>query len=131
MSIHPDQLGELLIRTLYSCPALVGVRDAVYQTGPGSVDKANCEGPTPKGPCVGVVVGKPSLTTCYVVQQGLISGFPSSTFTPAETLFLGRDGAIVNAAALPSTSGTMIQELGYAKSDSELMLSLDRDYYTI
>lgn len=131
--IHPNQveLGDLVIKSLYTCPPTVNVRDVVYQTGAGTADTADCKGPVPKGPAIGVVIEKPTPTTCYVVQQGKISGFPPATFIPRETCFMGELGALARAAVLPSDPGTIIQEIGYARTDTEFMVSLDRDYYTL
>lgn len=131
--IHPNQvaLGDIVIKSLYSCSPGVSVRDVVYQTGPGSVDRADCQGPVPNGPCVGVANEKPTPTTCYVVQQGLITGFPPATFIPMETCFMGVSGTLARAVVLPTVPGTIIQEVGYAKTDTEFMVSLDRDYYTL
>jgi hypothetical protein len=131
--IHPNQmeLGDLVIKSLYMCPVGVNVRDVVYQTGAGTADTADCTGPIPKGPSIGVVIEKPTPTTCYVVQQGRIPGFPPATFIPKETLFMGILGSMSRGALLPGVPGTIIQEVGYAKSDTEVMVNLDRDWYDI
>jgi hypothetical protein len=124
-------LGAIKIKTLYSCPPAVSVGKAVYQTGSGTADTADSTGPAPLGPSIGVVDSKPSPTECYVVQQGIVDGFPPGTFIPQETLFLGAAGAIVRAALLPGVAGSMVQEVGYAKTDTVAMIVLDRDFYTI
>lgn len=131
--INPGQinLGVIRIEHLYSCPPTVDVLDIVYQTAASTVDTADCKGPTPKGPAVGVVRLKPTPTTCLVVQQGSVDGYPAATFIPRETLFMGEAGAPARAAVLPNDPGTIIQDIGYAKTDTELIVDLDRDWYTI
>lgn len=124
-------LGAIKIKTLYSCPPTVLVGQAVYQTGSGTADTADSTGPAPLGPTIGVVDSKPSPTECMVVQQGEVDGYPPATFIPQETLFLGAGGAIVRAALLPVVAGSMVQEVGYAKTDTVALIVLDRDFYTI
>lgn len=131
--IHPNQVefGAITIKSLYVCPPALPLRAVVYQTGPGAVDIADCSAPVPNGPAIGIVLSKPTGTSCYVVQQGLVSGFPPGSFVPKVTMFTGVAGALSPAAALPILPGTLIQGLGYAKTDTDFMISLDPDYYTL
>jgi len=131
--VHPNQveLGAITIKSLYICPPALPLRAVVYQTGPGTVDVADCNGPVPNGPAIGVVLSKPTGTSCYVVQQGLVPGFPPASFVPKTMLFMGAAGALVPSVALPLAVGTMIQGVGYAKTDTDIMVSLEVDYYFI
>jgi len=127
--IHPDQvdLGELSIRTLWTCPPTVNVRDAVYQTGANAVDQAD-NGSTTTMPCVGIVQSKPSPTTCYVTRQGIVNGFTPATFIPKEIYYVGTTGSLVNGPGVPSSPGTVVHEVGFAKNDTTLVVVIDQDY---
>lgn len=127
--IHPDQvdLGELSVRTLWDCPTGVSVGDAVYQTGAGAVDQADNSG-TSTMPCVGIVASKPTPTTCYVTRQGVQNGYPPATFIPKETYYVGTAGGLVNGPGVPSTPGTVVHEVGFAKDDTTLVVVIDADY---
>lgn len=131
--VDPGQINlpAITVGSIYSCPFTVGTHDVVYQTGPGTADTADCTGPVAKGPALGVVAYKPTATSCYVVQGGLVAGFPPATFIPKETLYMGPLGELVRGTVLPGVPGTIIQEVGYAKSDTEVMVILDRDWYDI
>lgn len=129
MAIHPDQvnLGELSILTLWNCPLTVAVGDSVYQTGANAVDQAD-NGSTATMPCVGVVLSKPTTTSCLVTRQGIVNGYPPGSFTPKETYFVGTTGSIVDGPGVPTTPGTVVHEIGFAKNDTSLVVTLDADY---
>lgn len=130
MAIHPDQvkLGELRVRTLFSCPSTVQPGDPVYQTGADAVDKADASD-SGKMPCAGIVESKPSTTSCYIVSAGKVEN-SSWGLDPGKTYFVGVSGVVL-ASGLPTTPGSIIQEIGYAKNTQELMVLLDRDFTSL
>lgn len=128
MPIHPDQINleELKIKSVFNCPSGVQVGDPVYQSGINTVDKADCSD-SGKMPCVGIVDSKPTSTTCSVVSNGPV--FKSAWgLTVKETYFVGPGTGLVLGAALPSTPGTIIHEIGYAKTSETFIVTLDRDW---
>jgi hypothetical protein len=129
MSIHPDQvdLGEISILTQWDCPVGVGVGNAVYQTGPNSVDQAD-NGSSATMPCVGVVLSKPTPTTCLATRQGIVNGYPALTFIPKELYYVGTSGSIVSGPGVPITPGTVVHEVGFAKTETSLIVVLDQDF---
>lgn len=118
-----DPIPEIeVLETEWSCPATVSLRDTVYQTGASSVDKAraNAAGTMP---AVGVVRAKPTATTCIIARSGEVPGFTLA----ADTYYYvsaSTAGAITNIP--PSTSGNLIQQVGYAKTTSVLVVELSR-----
>jgi len=129
MSIHPDQvdLGEISILTQWDCPSGVGVGESVYQTGANAVDKAD-NGSITTMPCVGVVLSKPTTVTCLVTRQGIVNGYAPGTFVPKDTYYVGTNGSLVSGPGVPSTPGTVVHEVGFAKNDTSLVVVLDADF---
>ncbi|HET6456419.1 MAG TPA: hypothetical protein VFI02_18605 [Armatimonadota bacterium] len=129
MSIHPDQvdLGEISILTQWDCPSGVAAGMSVYQTAANAVDKAD-NGSIATMPCVGVVLSKPTPTTCLVTRQGIVNGYPPFTFIPKETYYVGTNGSIVNSLGVPTTPGVVVHEVGFAKNDTSLVVVLDADH---
>jgi len=111
-----------VLETEWNCPATVAVRDVVYQTGASSVDKAKADS-TSTMPAVGVVISKPTATTCIINRSGEIGGFAGAL---TADLYYYVDpstaGAITNTP--PNTSGNVVQQVGYAKTTSILVVQL-------
>jgi hypothetical protein len=86
------------------------------------VSRADADDPL-KAPAVGFVVQVSSPTACVVQYYGEIAGFVG--LTPGATYFLSTTpgGITTSAPALPG----IVQELGFAKSATTLVATLDRD----
>lgn len=132
MPVDPGQvnLGELKVKALFTCAPGVAVGDPVYQTGASpEVDVADGS-LVAKMPAIGLVESKPSYTSCWVVTNGTVVKTMWG-LTVKETYFVGPGGGVVRASGLPTGSGAVIQELGYAKSTDTLFAQVDRDYNVI
>lgn len=109
----------------YTCAAEVSVRDAVYLSGSGAVGKADANDPF-KQPVVGLVVSKPTETTCRIIYYGEISGFTG--LTVGVSCFLSLTPGEITANP-PTSPGSIIQKVGFARSSSTLVVFVDRDYF--
>lgn len=114
--------------TLFNCPPSVGVGDVVYILRPpgaaDTVDKA-CAGAgtlqTPEG--VGVVIDKPTPTTCRVLSEGGADVFVGLVHGDVYYLSPTTPGAITNVA--PTAPGEFVQEIGIATSPTRLYVYMD------
>ena len=108
----------------FDCPATVIVGDAVYLSGVLTVDKAFAGIVGQTEDCIGIVLQKPSPTTCLVTKDGL-SGAIYVGLVPGVTYYLSDlvPGGITNIA--PSAQGTKLQELGIAASATDLDIHID------
>lgn len=103
------------------CPSGVSVRDVVYLSAAGTVDKANASDNT-KAPAIGIVVAKTTPTRCTVRKSGSIGGF--SDLTPRAVYYLDKlDGAMISAPG--PTQPAVFQKLGQATSDSVFEANVD------
>ncbi len=108
--------------TTFTCPAGVSVREVVAITSANTVDKADADDAT-KRPAYGIVVSKPTSTSCIVRLLGELTGF--SGLTPGATYYVSTTpGAIVTPA--PSGSGVLRQVVGDAISSTVLCVDIER-----
>lgn len=103
----------------YTCPGSVAIGDVVYLTGSLAVDKADNTLPATT-PILGIVSEKPTLTTATIIYAGEISAYGG--LVPNTSYFLGVAGSITSTP--PSTTGTVIQRVGIAVSNSTLILRI-------
>lgn len=116
-----------ILSGVYSCPAGVAVRDAVYLTGADAVDQADSDDSL-KQPLIGVVDSKPSAVTCIVAYYGEVTGFAG--LTPGATYYLGTTPGTITTTA-PSTPGNIVQRMGFARNATTLVVMTDRDWTEI
>lgn len=108
--------------TTYTCPATVAVRDVVAVTAANTVDKADADDAA-KRPAFGIVVSKPTATSCVVRFMGELSGFAG--LTPGATYYLSTTpGGIVSSP--PTGSGVLRQVVGDAISATVLVVDIER-----
>jgi hypothetical protein len=118
-----DPVPEIeVLEVAWACPATVVVRDVVYQTGANSVDKALAN-VIATMPAVGVVRAKPTATTCIIARSGEVPGY---TLTADSYYFVSAAAAGAITATPPNTSGSVVQQVGYAKTTSDLVVELSR-----
>lgn len=111
----------------YSCDAGVSVNDVVYVSSADTVAKADSDNISAQ-PLIGLVLDKPTSTTAVVIYYGEISGF--SSLSVGETYYLSTNpGQITNIA--PSSMGSIVQRVGFAKNSTTLVVMIDRDYIVI
>lgn len=134
MAIHPDQvaLGDISVRALWKCQVGLNPGDPVYQVNLDSVELADCTD-IDKMPSIGIVDSKPTPTTCYIVSSGVVYKIGWNLLT-RQTYFVGPANGVQVAAGIPTASGTVIQEIGFAKArqgdvqSNVLVVLIDRDY---
>lgn len=105
------------VETLKTCDAGVAVGDFVY-VDPVTANKVikNVDN-LPDYPTIGVVVSKPTATTCKVALYGEITGFTG--LTQADYVFLSTTGT---ATSVPPTTD-YVQILGYATGSDRMILN--------
>jgi len=115
-------------RGLYNCPGTVNVLDVVYLTGADLVDAADADDHT-KQPVIGVVVSKPSFTTCWVQYSGELAGFIG--LIPGATYYLSTTpGQMCRPVdpGYPSNQGDIVQKVTFARSTTVMVVMIDRDF---
>jgi hypothetical protein len=111
-----------------TCDEEVATGDAVYVSGPDkAVSRVDITDPT-KIPVHGIVVSKPSATTCLVQTSGLVEGVVSG-LTPNAPYFVSDEGR----PSLVRPHGTnddpiFVLPLGYAVDETTLLLRLSPFY---
>ncbi len=104
----------------WNCTVAESVLDAVFESVAGTVRKANASS-TVKMPCVGVIVNKPTPTTCIIARSGEVTGFVGLTVDVP--YFVGlTDGTI--ATTIPTGAGRVAQRVGYSKTSTTLVIEL-------
>lgn len=74
-------------------------------------------------PAIGVIVSKPSDTTCKVFTFGEMSGTYSG-LTPGHVMFVGGDGSLVEVPPVPPLGGSVfIQTMGATMGSSVIMVN--------
>lgn len=111
--------------SVYSCPSGVSVGDAVQITTADNVDLADASVPADR-PVIGFVKSKPTSTTCVLHYYGELGGFTGLTVGATYYLSESTPGAITTTA--PSTVGSIVQEVGFARSSTTLVVFIDPDF---
>jgi len=104
-----------------TCQATDAVGHCVYFDGDiasdlYSVTKADPAVPT-KMPAIGVIIEKPTATTCVVQTGGRLPGIVTG-FTAGDIAYVGTDGFLTQ-----TPPGTYPQVMGVASDDEEILLS--------
>jgi len=108
----------------FNCSAGLNVGDAVRLSGADAIDLAQADVVTER-PTIGFVLVKPTATTAFVLSSGEIATF--SGLTPGATYYLSETpGQITDVA--PTVQGSIVQEVGWARSSTTLVIAIDRDF---
>ena len=109
--------------SVLACPAGVGLNEAVAITSADTVDQADASNASAR-PAVGIVVSKPTSTSCIVRYAGELTGFVG--LTPGATYYLDTSpGAITSTP--PSNPGDIRQVVGTALDSTTLIVDIERD----
>lgn len=102
----------------YTVLAGVAVGEILYISG---ADAASVASNAAIGtmPAAGVVVAKPTPTTATMILLGRVTGLAG--MTPGARQYVGVSGARVEAGALPTTPGSVIQQIGVAESATAMI----------
>ena len=102
----------------FTVPTAVAVGDLVYVTGTDAADRAD-NAAIGTMPAVALVIAKPTTTTATLAFAGVVGGL--SGMTSGVMQFVGLLGARIEAGALPSAPGSVIQQVGVAESATSLI----------
>jgi hypothetical protein len=110
-----ESAARELFGSPFTCPAPVAVGNAVYLSAANAVDLADGTNGS-KMPAIGIVVSKPTTTSCIVQHAGECDSV--SGLTPGSTYYAGVGGALVS-----STVGlTVVQAIGKARDTGLLVM---------
>lgn len=105
----------------FGCASSVPVLAPVYVSGANFVALADAAD-VAKGPVRGLVVSKPTPTTCTVRVEKELGGF--SGLVPGETYFLASGGGLTRTPQ--SDLGTLfVQPLGWARNPTTLVIEIE------
>jgi hypothetical protein len=111
----------------YDCDASIAIGDVVYLSdliNGNIIDKADADDAI-KQPLIGVVDSKPSVVQAIVKYSGEITGL--SGLIPGSTYYLDIVPGKFTVDA-PSSPGSIVQKVGFAKNSTTLVVLIDRDY---
>jgi hypothetical protein len=108
------------LEDLWICPAGVAIRDVVYEFGANNCDKANAS-TIATMPAIGVVMSKPTPTSCVVARSGEVAGF--GVLTADVPYFVGTIAGTLTSSA-PAGTGRVVQPVGYARNTDVLVVEL-------
>lgn len=108
------------------CSASVNLNDAVAITASASVDQAENDN-VARRPAVGLVVSKPSATSCVVRYAGELPGFVG--LSPGSTYYLGATLGTITSTPPDRLidPGAIRQVIGVALSATILIVDIERD----
>ena len=125
--------GTLITEALFEQPPMSGIynystplslNSVVYLSAPDTVSLANATSPSTQ-PVIGFVETLPSSTTALIKYYGELTGFtgliPSATYYLSDTLG-------VATANPPTTTGQVVQKLGFAKDATTMVVMIDREF---
>lgn len=127
--------GGGVVDELFEADVSVALLDLVWIDGPNHVDRAQASGEATM-PGIGFAVspgGAPN--EFYVRTRGKVSGFAAKYpggLVPGALYFADPDvpGGIVTPGPV-GNGGKVLQEIGRAKNDDELLLFIDQDYVVL
>lgn len=95
------------------------IGDVVYVSGSNAAAVAD-NAAVATMPAAAIIVAKPTATTATLAFSGLVGGL--SGMTPGAKQYAGAAGALIEAGALPTTPGEVIQQVGVAITSTILLL---------
>jgi len=110
-----------VVEAQYTCTVAEQVRDVVFEAASNFVRQANA-GIAGNMPAVGVIISKPTPTTCILAQSGEIPGY--SGLSPGAPYFVSNSVPGTITPVAPSGSGHFVQRIGYSKNGTTLRLEI-------
>jgi len=108
----------------FACPMGLLVGEAVRLSAADSIDLAQADIVTDR-PTIGFVLIKPTPTSAYVLNSGELGGFAG--LVPGSSYYLSEaPGQITNVA--PTVQGSIVQEVGWARNSTTLVICIERDF---
>jgi hypothetical protein len=108
------------LEDLWTCPVGVTVRDVVYEISANNCDQANAN-TIATMPVIGVVMSKPTPTSCVVARSGEVAGF--GVLTADVPYFAGTIAGTITGSA-PAGTDRVVQPIGYARNADVLVVEL-------
>jgi len=106
------------------CTAAETVGDVVYINSSGDFRSADASSIN-TAKAVGVILSKPTTTTCTVIIAGLVTGLTGLTM--GQHYFLSETVGQITATA-PITSGAVIVQIGQAQSATSIIVNISNVY---
>jgi len=106
----------------YTCDTGVAVGEFVYFSGANTIDESENTNPLTV-PAIGVVVNKPTATSCFLAHEGEVDGFTG--LTSGAIYYLAATGGVSTTA--PTTLGNVVQRVGIAINTTTLLLTLNQE----
>lgn len=108
----------------FTCDSSINVGDAVRLSAADTIAPAQADVVTDR-PTIGFVLLKPTSTSAFVLASGEIAVFTG--LTPGATYYLSdTPGQITDTA--PSAQGSIVQEVGWARNTTTLVIGIERDF---
>ena len=106
-----------------TCGASVNLNDAVAITAADTVEQAEADNAA-RRPAAGIVVSKPTATSCIIRYSGELAGFTG--LTPGATYYLDVTPGGITLTP-PSGGGDVRQVVGAALNTTTLIVDIERD----
>ncbi len=117
----PDPIPRMeVLEGSWSCAASVAVLDVVYRSATDTVALADATADATM-PAVGFVISKPTATTCIIARSGELPGFTG--LDPSKDYFVSLTAGAITSTA-PSSTGEVVQRIGYARDSTTLVIEL-------
>lgn len=121
-----DQSGTDVAGT-YNCDLGMPLNSVVYLSAPDTINLAYAAEPITQ-PVIGVVKERPTSTTALVAYYGELPN--QIGLITSATYYLDTTPGQYSATP-PSSSGNIVQKLGFAKDSTTLVLFIDRDFVVL
>lgn len=109
-----------VLENAFDCTATEAVLDVVYQSASNTVRQANATSSLTM-PAVGIIISKPTSTTCIIARSGEVPGF--GTLTADATYYVDTTNGVITTTP-PSSGNNIVQKVGYAKTTDILVVEL-------
>lgn len=113
------------VESEFTCTATETVGDVVYIFGSNDVRQADATALSTSAATVGIIISKPTATTCVVVTDGEAAVFGG--LTPGAIYYVAK-GSPGDITATPITAPGIVKAVGKAKNATTLQVDIDTDY---
>lgn len=116
--------APLFEKGTYTCPSSLTLLEVVYLSAADTVDRADANNATAV-PAIGFAREKLSATQAVVQYNGELDGFVG--LVTGDTYYLSEiAGQVTNVA--PTDTGAIVQEVGFARNPTTMVIKIDRDW---
>ena len=110
-----------LLEGEWNCTVTEQVGDAVFESAANTARQANANSNATM-PVIGIVIQKPTATTCIIARSGEVSAFAAPLIVGQEYYASTTPGQITTT--VPTASGHVVQYIGYARNTSTLVVQM-------